>query len=229
MEIQRDLEGIVAHVDPARERLNRAPGQHGEVEDQRRLLNRELEAGVSRLHLDYRPFLDEPDEDAMDDLLGLWARNYREVVQADANLVVIPLRSGISYLFDDQSGQRAKIVSESRVVAAWGRSDPANAPNDASRRRGFPRPARASDDRGHLFARASGGGADINLIPMDGKLNRGWTPEGERFREMERYCAARPGTLYFIRPLYSDASGRPFGFDVGAWLPDGLWWDTFSN
>ena len=56
--------------------------------------------------------------------------------------------------------------------------------------RGFPRPGRNGDDRGHLISCVAGGGYDINLVPMDAALNRGWFLEGERFRAMERKSAS---------------------------------------
>lgn len=73
--------------------------------------------------------------------------------------------------------------------------------------RGFPRPSREHDDRGHLIACAAGGGYDINLVPMDLALSRGRSVEGARFRALERRGAATPGTLFFIRPVYDDDDG----------------------
>lgn len=74
---------------------------------------------------------------------------------------------------------------------------------DASRIRGFP----GSDerrDRGHFLAHASGGGLDINLFHQNALLNRGWSPEGRRYRQMEQYAARHEGTLFFSRPIYED-------------------------
>ncbi|MFI5387397.1 MAG: DNA/RNA non-specific endonuclease [Fimbriimonadales bacterium] len=98
-----------------------------------------------------------------------------------------------------------------------------------SRMRGYPRPGRNGDDRGHLIACAAGGGYDINLVPMDAALNRGWSPEGSRFRALERRAASRPGTLFFIRPVYEDDSDRPRRFEVGVQDGDDLLVDVFTN
>ena len=75
----------------------------------------------------------------------------------------------------------------------------------------------------------AGGEYDINLVPMDMSLNRGWSAEGARFRALERRAAAAPGSLFFIRPLYDDDTQRPCGFEVGVQIGDALVINTFSN
>lgn len=49
---------------------------------------------------------------------------------------------------------------------------------------------------------------------MQAALNRRWSPEGSRFRALERKAAAAPGTLFFIRPVYQDGTDRPGGFEA---------------
>ena len=95
--------------------------------------------------------------------------------------------------------------------------------------RGHPRPGRPADDRGHLISCAAGGGYDINLVPMDAALNRGWSAAGSRFRAMERKAAAVPGTLFFIRPDYQDDTDRPCRFEVGVQDGENLLIDVFAN
>jgi hypothetical protein len=46
---------------------------------------------------------------------------------------------------------------------------------------------------------------------------------------MERYCRERPGTFYFIRPIYLDDSDRPAYFDIGIKMPDKMWVERFRN
>lgn len=145
-------------------------------------------------------------------LIDEWAARYREAVPG-ANLLVVDLDSW-SYLFHLTSSGPESAIAD-RVVAAWGKSAAPSAPRDRSRLRGHPGSSRAEDQKGHLIAHASGGGLDINLIKMDGALNTGRTPDGTKFRAMERYCAQHPGTPYFIRPIYDDESDRPSRFDVG--------------
>jgi hypothetical protein len=95
--------------------------------------------------------------------------------------------------------------------------------------RGHPRPGRSADDRGHLISCAAGGGYDINLVPMDAALNRGWSAAGARFRAMERKAAAATGTLFVIRPVYQDATDRPSQFEAGVQDGENLLVDVFPN
>jgi len=64
---------------------------------------------------------------------------------------------------------------------------------------------------------------------MDTALNRGWSPEGSRFRAMERKAAAQPGTLFFIRPIYQDSNDRPGRFEAGVQNCGNLLIDIFTN
>lgn len=189
----------------------------------------ELRAQLDELreaeHIDYAQIVDRAGsiDDAIADLEDVWADAYR-VVNPDAKLYTIELES-VTYLFDhvesDDDGDSIAELRASRVVAAWGVSSTPSAPRDTSRMRGHPRPGRQDDDRGHLVALASGGGYDINLIPQDARLNRGRTPEGKRFRAMERFCAANPGTPFFIRPVYADDSDRPAEIEFGILKAEG--------
>lgn len=98
------------------------------------------------------------------------------------------------------------------MLGAWGRSKPPAKPRDASRMRGYPSPQRDSAapvDRGHLIAHTIGGEYDMNLIPQDAALNRGIGDSNKRWRELERYCAAHPGTLLLVRAIYKDNTDRP--------------------
>ncbi len=85
-------------------------------------------------------------------------------------------------------------------------------------------------DRGHFLSHAAGGPLHINIFPHRRELNRGWSAEGKRFREMERYTVSNPGTLYFHRPIYDDRSDIPLALEYGV-LVDGLhWWvERFKN
>lgn len=89
----------------------------------------------------------------------------------------------------------------------------------------WPRMARASRqysalpgmlgmDVGHFIAHAACGTADINTFPQETELNRGRSASGRKYRSMERYVAAKPGTFYFSRPVYSGPS----------WVPEYLEW-----
>lgn len=185
--------------------------------------------------IDYTAFsLDPLVPASWEPLVLAWSEAYQDALESESNLWVIEPRAGVSYLFDDATighppRHDAPTTRDSRVVAAWGVSAPPQAGRDTSRMRGHPRPSRMADDRGHLFAAASGGGYDINLIPMDSSLNRGRSPQGKILRQMERICASNPGTFFFARPTYNDGSGRPESFDFGVQLADRLWVETLSN
>lgn len=159
-----------------------------------------------------------------------WASEYMmRTGAACGDLVVVDPGNGFNYLFDLAGSLSEEPRSWApRVVGVWGRSQPGLVSRDRSRMRGFPRPSRKSDDRGHLIACAAGGGYDINLVPMDAALNRGTSAAGARFRGMERR-ATRPGTLFFVRPTYDNDSDRPCHFEVGVQVGEDLLVESFSN
>ena len=168
-----------------------------------------------------------------DEMPHVWIDRYHRMCVGPTNVLEVPL-SGFAYLFDYCSelidaGELPQDAREDRAVAAYGKSQPATTKRDASRIRGFP----GSDergDRGHLAAHAAGGGLDINVFHQDAWLNRGWSPQGKRYREMERYCADHPGTFFFSRLIYANATARPSEIEFGILLPDGtLWLDLFDN
>src|SRR5579859_322506 len=161
-----------------------------------------------------------------------WASQYLAASGADpADLVVVDPGNGFSYLFDlaDSLSGQAPRGHPPRVVGVWGLSRPDGSGRDHGRMRGHPRPGRSGDDRGHLISCAAGGGYDINLVPMDAALNRGWSAKGSRFRALERQAAAAPGTLFFIRPLYHDGTDRPTRFEVGVQDGENLLVEVFTN
>src|ERR1017187_5956568 len=161
-----------------------------------------------------------------------WALEYLLWTDADpGEVVVVDPGNGFNYLFDLAGTLSGELCCRApRVVGVWGLSQPGAGPTrDHNRMRGPPRPGRTGDDRGHLISCAAGGGYDINLVPMDAPLNRGWSPEGARFRAMERKAAALPGTLFFIRPVYEDGTDRPGRFEAGVQDGGDLLTDVFAN
>jgi hypothetical protein len=150
------------------------------------------------------------------------SRRPRDIVEIDI---------GFRYLFDlERDGE----AGEERVVAAYGFSCTPAAARDSSYMRGFPIPARKlpfNADRGHFASHAQGGTEQgINLFPQMREFNRGWSPRGKVFREMERSCAAHPGTFFWARPIYADASWIPRELEYGVITRDGqLWVNVFAN
>jgi hypothetical protein len=64
-------------------------------------------------------------------------------------------------------------------------------------------------DMGHFVPHGVGGPTRINLFRQERRLNRGWSAAGRTYRWLERYVASRPGTFYFVRPVYDDLSDTP--------------------
>jgi hypothetical protein len=169
-----------------------------------------------------------------DEMPSAWLARYERMCTGPTNALLVRQR-GFDYLFDYAADLIARGLlpavpgREDRLVVVFGCSQRPAADRPASRIAGFP----GSDergDRGHFIAHASGGGSDINLFHQDAHLNRGWSPQGKRYREMERYCAANPGLFCFSRPIYADASARPVELEFGVLRPDCTFWiELFDN
>jgi hypothetical protein len=157
-----------------------------------------------------------------DELPQIWFERYLLMCDgpADVNRIAFP---GGEYLFDYCSrlverGELAEDAREDRLVVAFAVSQRQNAARPESRMKGFPK-ANGRGDKGHFIAHASGGGADINLFFQNVQLNRGGS-EQKRYRAMERFVAAHPGTFFFSRPIYADASARPAELEFGVLMSD---------
>jgi hypothetical protein len=116
---------------------------------------------------------------------------------------------------------------ESRLVVAYGRSKPGDAARDDYRLRGWVGPTEKvfgrAWDKGHFIAHSIGGavdGLEANVFVQRRDLNRGWSADGKRFRQMERHCVEHPGTLCFARPIYVDGTARPGWLEFGIVLPE---------
>jgi len=164
-----------------------------------------------------------------DESVALWLEEYW-TVWPDALVDEILIETAV-FLFDQIND---------RVVLAYGISTPQLTARDASRIRGFPNVNRAVQaelgtqaflvDKGHYLGHASGGRLDINLFPHRRELNRGWSSEGKAFFAMERHAANAPGTFFYHRPLYDDASWIPGRLEYGVLVDGTDWWvSTFRN
>jgi len=164
-----------------------------------------------------------------DNQVDIWCLEYAEKFE-QTDLSEINLDFAV-FLFEH---------SAERVTLAYALSVEQLMKRDASRIRGFPdvnisvRKAMGEEtfiaDKGHFLGHAIGGILDINLFPQRRELNRGWSPEGKRFRSMERYVAKHPGTFFYHRPLYDDKTWIPQYLEYGVLIEDTTWWvDTFRN
>jgi hypothetical protein len=156
-----------------------------------------------------------------------WIHRYHRMCNGPTNVLEVPIQT-FSYLFDFCTelidvGELPPNAREDRVVVAYGISRFARSQRDASRIRRFPG-SDARGDRGHLVAHAAGGGLDINAFHQNAYLNRGWSPQGKKYRNMERYCANNAGTFFFSRLIYADQTARPAEIEFGILMPDGTFW-----
>lgn len=70
-------------------------------------------------------------------------------------------------------------------------------------------------NKGHLIAHSMGGPIDVNLFPQIEHINLGRSEKGKKFRSMEKYIAAHPGTFVFARLVYHDFSDCPHELEYG--------------
>jgi hypothetical protein len=68
------------------------------------------------------------------------------------------------------------------------------------------------------------------VFSQERRLNRGWSPQGKLYRQMETYCYEQPGTFCFSRPVYADGSSVPRWLEFGLLKSDQtLWVEVFDN
>ncbi len=171
----------------------------------------------------------------LEELPARWTEAYDEMSAHRTNVLRVPDR-GFTFLFDLVSAadpQEGPASAHDRVVAAYGIAKAPEAKRDASRIRGFGTIgglARGRMDKGHLIAHSMGGSLDINVFPQRPEVNRGRSAAGKRYRAMERYAAAHPGTFVFSRPIYGDETWVPHALEYGVLLPEArIWVERFPN
>ena len=170
------------------------------------------------------------------ELPAVWLEAYVEMSPRKVNVVLFT-HGSFDYVYDDYATLEATgvverdAVTEARLVAAVGLSQPGPRPRDDARLRGWVGPTGAIFgerwDKGHFIAHSIGGtvdGLEANVFLHRRAVNRGG------YREMEKYCAASPGVLCFSRPLYGDPSARPVQVEFGVLKPSREWWiQVFEN
>jgi hypothetical protein len=172
-------------------------------------------------------------------LLFKWRDLYVATVAHVTNIVRFQFRT-FDYIFDLYSELEAtgevpyNQTIQDRVVAVLGTSARAEEMRDASRIRGWVGPTEeffgGERDKGHFMAHCIGGGLDVNVFSQERRLNRGWSPQGKIYRQMENYCYEQPGTFCFSRPVYADGSSVPRWLEFGLLKADQtLWVEVFDN
>jgi hypothetical protein len=168
-----------------------------------------------------------------------WRDAYVSSVARPTNLVRFQFRTFV-YICDIYSQLEATgevpydQTIEDRVVAVLGTSARAEEKRDTSRSGGWVGPTEellgTERDRGHYMAHCIGGGLDVNVFSQERCLNRGRSPQGRIYRQMETYCYQQPGTFFFSRPIYADGSSVPRWLEFGVLRCDqSLWVEAFDN
>jgi hypothetical protein len=194
--------------------------------------------------MDYNTLLSDPKDKSTchtvhvlrERLPSLWRDAYLSTITHEPNLVRFRHRT-FEYICDLYS--QLEITGEvpydqtiaDRVIGVLGLSSRAQGKRNA--RRGFElgEDYEGTDrDGGHFMARSFGGDLDVNLFPQQRHLNRGWSPQGKKYRQMERYCYEQPGTFCFSHPIYADGSSVPRWLEFGVLKDDAtLWVEVFEN
>jgi hypothetical protein len=202
---------------------------------------------LSRCSIDYEAALSEARKhDTANTILileerlpSIWRDVYVKTVAHEPNLVRFRYRT-FEYICDIYSALEVTgevpydQTIEDRVVAVLGTSARAEEKRDASRSGGWTGPTEellgTERDNGHFMAHCIGGGLDVNVFSQERCLNRGRSPQGKIYRQMETYCYEQPGTFCFSRPIYADGSSVPRWLEFGVLKNDQtLWVEVFDN
>jgi hypothetical protein len=188
--------------------------------------------GVESLSLDYSAMTadcSQPDAARVGEALFLAAAS-RYSRQFPGCMLTEFQQAGAHYLFDFASSTGCPW--EDRTVAAWATTPAAIDRRDTSYQRGYPLVAHDAEpavDRGHLIPHLSGGEFGPNIFRQDRALNRGWSMEGRRYRELERQAARVPGTFFLGHLLYEDDTAHPKWIEVGLLQGTVLQVERFDN
>jgi len=161
-----------------------------------------------------------------DQITLLWTNEYAEAFPKHGEITLQNFQ-GFSFLIDHvwPDVQQADInneLPETRVISFFGISNTNIVATNRSRMKvGWGKTSVAFSefgtdyDKGHFVAHGFGGPIDVNIFPQRRDVNRGWSEEGKRFRKMENFITANPGTLVFSRPIYTDLTICPHQLEYG--------------
>lgn len=177
-----------------------------------------------------------------DELPFVWRDTYLAMTLHPVNVVRFQYGS-FEYIFDDYASLELRGIVpyapeiEGRLVAVSGCSNPKTTSRDDYRLKGWIGPTETifgrGWDKGHYIAHTIGGivdGLEANVFVQRRDLNRGWSAQGKRYREMEKYCVSNPQTFCFSRPLYADQTAKPTFVEFGILKRSNeLWIERFDN
>jgi hypothetical protein len=167
-----------------------------------------------------------------------WSEVYGKTVSHPTNIVRFKFRT-FEYICDAYS--KLEMIGEvpydqtikDRVVVVFGTSASVSERGARAIRDWSPPSEQVlctERDNGHFMAHCIGGGLDVNVFSQERRLNRGWSPQGKIYRQMESYCHQRPGTFCFSRPVYEDSSNVPRWLEFGVLKEDQTFWvEIFDN
>jgi hypothetical protein len=160
-----------------------------------------------------------------DEVTAHWANEYEAAFPKHGEITLQNFQ-GFAFLIDHvwpsvEAEDVNKELPETRVISFFGLSN-TNVVEENKKRRvaGWGptefifSPYGGKYDKGHFMAHGFGGPVDVNLFPQRRDINRG-AKEVKRYREMERYVAANPGTLVFSRPIFQDLTECPYYLEYG--------------
>jgi hypothetical protein len=168
------------------------------------------------------------------DLPYLFFESYLKFTNRETGVMTFN-HGNFSYLFDETS-MIANETAESRLVAAFGKSNPQRIKRDDARLRGWVGQTEKTFgkeyDKGHFIAHSIGGavdGLEANVFVQKRDVNRGWNGQ-TKFRQMEQYCFENANTFCFSRPVYNDDTAKVKYLEFGIIKPDmTLWVEAFDN
>jgi hypothetical protein len=200
--------------------------------------------------LDYQSIIDKVNACSVAEIIAslveelpyVWRDTYEKMIPRKTSIVRLR-HNTFEYIYDNYSYLEATgaipydPIIEDRLVAVLGLSGPRKAARDDYRLKGWVGPTEKTYgrrwDKGHFIAHSIGGAVDrleVNVFVQRRDLNRGWSAEGKRYREMEKYCVLNPGTFCFSRPIYIDQTSRPAFLEFGILKDNGEFWiECFNN
>lgn len=159
-------------------------------------------------------------------LEGEWAWLYERATIGTRDLRAFTVGT-FTYLWDTTAAEAPE--PEARLIGVYGTTSRPERPRDRSRMSGYPLQQPGGGPtfhRGHGVAHSLGGPDEgYNLFVQAASVNL-----GGRWRGLERYAAAHPGTFIFVRCVYANASSIPSALEYGLISPSGrLVVHTFRN
>jgi hypothetical protein len=159
------------------------------------------------------------------------AYDYNERHSSDALHVFA--QSGTHYLFDLASSVAAS--QEDRTVAAWTVTKKPPRPKASPRNpRALPPSTGISlslMDVGRINPFGPGEERDFgpDLFPIERHINRGWSPDGKRYRALRREMQLSPSAFIFSQLHYTDLSMLPAAIETGFVFSGRLRVERFYN